>query len=124
MAANTSAMSGGRCSFLVELDLSLGVLGENQLVSVPSAPREMVLAARLKPGNTATAGSAVSFPSASTRYTAKPMQRSSLCPKLQATVMTSLLAKATAFCMGALLSPAETPRRAARDSAAIVRQTP
>src|SRR5215467_2584161 len=56
--------------------------------------------ARLKPGNTATAGSAVSFPSASTRYTAKPMQRSSFCPKLQATVMTSLLAKATAFCMG------------------------
>jgi len=37
-------MSGGRVSFLVELDLSLGVLGENQLVSVPSAPRAMVLA--------------------------------------------------------------------------------
>src|SRR4029453_8990507 len=55
--------------------------------------------ARLKPGKTAAAGRAVSLPWASMRYTAKPMHPSSFCPKLHATVMTSLLAKAMAFCI-------------------------
>src|SRR4030095_1756710 len=56
-------------------------------------------AARLKPGESATEGRAVSLPWSSMRYTAKPMHPSSFCPKLHATVITSLLAKAMAFCM-------------------------